>query len=251
VDLVIDVAVIDTVTVMARIVRVREARNPPTGVVTHPLLPEMRIEIVVVMAVIEEEEVEGVMMTDGGTTVTTTGGEEMTAVTIGEAVAASTATSHHVTDTGTTGEEDTTDEMEVTATETEVVTDMETVTEATVEDGTVTGTEGALTDAGHQKRQKKGQDFNFPNVPRMRKLKLRMQRPLAAAVSLVVPNLLTPLKKSKRLSRGLPRGKRNASMIWMKRPRKTRGTPVLPSSVGRNLLTMPNLGPGNKKSRRD
>ena len=43
-----------------------------------------------------------------------------------------------------------TDEMEVTATETEVVTDMETVTEATVEDGTVTGTEGALTDAGHQ-----------------------------------------------------------------------------------------------------
>ena len=42
-----------------------------------------------------------------------------------------------------------TDEMEVTATETEVVTDTETVTEATVEDGTVTGTEGALTDAGH------------------------------------------------------------------------------------------------------
>ena len=98
---------IDTVTAMARIVRVREARNPPTGVVTHPLLPEMRIEIVVVMAVIEEE-VEGVMMTDGGTTVTTTGGEEMTAVvTIGEADAASTAMSHHVTDTGTTGEDTT------------------------------------------------------------------------------------------------------------------------------------------------
>ena len=93
---------IDTVTVMARIVRVREARNPPTGVVTHPLLPEMRTEIVVVMAVIEEE---GVMMIDGGTTVTTTGGEEMTAVvTIGEADAASTAMSRHVTDTGTTGE---------------------------------------------------------------------------------------------------------------------------------------------------
>ena len=93
---------------MARIVRVREARNPPTGVVTHPLLPEMRIEIVVVMAVIEEEEGEGVMMTDGGTTVTTTGGEEMTAVvTIGEADAASTAMSHHVTDTGTTGEDTT------------------------------------------------------------------------------------------------------------------------------------------------
>ena len=135
-----------------------------------------------------------------------------------------------------------TDEMEVTATETELVTDTETVTEATVEDGTVTGTEGALTDAGHlvsmftkvvnlyfglfveriykvslyflhntssgflftwflQKRRKKGQDFNFPNVPRMRKLKQRVQRPLAVAVSLVVPNLLTPLKKSRRLSR--------------------------------------------------
>ena len=93
---------IDTVTVMARIVRVREARNPPTGGVTHPLLPEMRTEIVVVMAVIEEE---GVTMIDGGTTVTTTGEEGMTAVvTIGEAAAASTAMSHHVTDTGTTGE---------------------------------------------------------------------------------------------------------------------------------------------------
>ena len=93
---------IDTVTVMARIVRVREARNPPTGGVTHLLLPEMRTEIVVVMAVIEEE---GAMMIDGGTTVTTTGEEGMTAVvTIGEAAAASTAMSHHVTDTGTTGE---------------------------------------------------------------------------------------------------------------------------------------------------
>merc|ERR1719365_459906 len=167
----------------------------------------------------------------------------MTAVaTIGEAAAASTAMSRHVTDTGTTGE-GTTDEMEVTATETEVVTDTETVTEATVEDVTVTGTEGALTDAGHLKRQKKGHDFNFPNVPRMRKLKQRVQRPRAAAVSSVVPNLLTPPKKSKKLSRGLPRGKRNANMTWMKRPRKTKETPVLPSSVGRNLLTMPNFEP--------
>ena len=93
---------IDTATVMARIVRVREARNPPTGGVTHLLLPEMRTEIVVVMAVIEEE---GVMMIDGGTTVTTIGEEGMTAVaTIGEAAVASTAMSRHVTDTGTTGE---------------------------------------------------------------------------------------------------------------------------------------------------